>query len=61
VPGIQSGKQPTCRGCQWWVSVHTSSAKQFARALRGSSLLGLFLSWCPRTQLTLEAIGRLVS
>ena len=57
VPGIQSGRRPTSLGCQWWVSVQTSSAMQFAFALSGSSFLGLCQSWCPLTHLTFDAIG----
>jgi hypothetical protein len=43
--------------CQWWVSVQTSSAMQFAFASSGSLFLGLCQSWCPLTHLTFNAIG----
>jgi hypothetical protein len=58
VPGIQSGSHPTLLGCWWWVSAQTSSAMQLAFASKESSMRCLYQSWCPLTQLTFDAMGR---
>jgi hypothetical protein len=58
VPGIQSGSRPTSLGCQWWVSVQTSSAMQLAFTTKESSDCCLDQSWWPLTQLTFDAMGR---